>query len=123
MQRVGNHWERLCAAERAHGIGRGRLAHQGVECGAGEILSRRWIATACVGFDARSRQRFTVVNVRDCSAAHAPETFLEVFAKAARMPALAASIFHDRIQGLGELKRYLANKEFRSPDGLIHSSC
>jgi len=39
--------------------------------------------------------------------ADTPETFLEVFREGRADAALAASIFHDRIQGLGELKRYL----------------
>jgi cyclase len=39
--------------------------------------------------------------------ADAPDTFLEVFRQGRADAALAASIFHDRIQGLGELKKYL----------------
>jgi cyclase len=42
--------------------------------------------------------------------ADAPDTFLEVFRTGLADAALAASIFHDHIQGLGELKRYLGEQ-------------
>jgi cyclase len=39
--------------------------------------------------------------------ADTPGTFLEVFGEGCADAALAASIFHDSIQGLGELKHFL----------------
>ena len=51
--------------------------------------------------------RAVTVPVIASGGADAPETFLEVFREGRADAALAASIFHDRIQGLGELKRYL----------------
>ena len=39
-----------------------------------------------------------------------PEDFLDVFVEGHADAALAASIFHDSIQGLGELKRFLAGR-------------
>jgi cyclase len=37
-----------------------------------------------------------------------PADFVDVFVEGQADAALAASIFHDAIQGLGELKRFLA---------------
>jgi cyclase len=89
-------------------------AHQGVECGAGEILvtsmDRDGMRT---GFDCALTAAISrVVNVPVIASggADAPETFLEVFREGRADAALAASIFHDRIQGLGELKRYLGER-------------
>jgi cyclase len=62
------------------------------------------------GFDCELTSAISrVVNVPVIASggADAPETFLEVFREGRADAALAASIFHDRIQGLGELKRYL----------------
>jgi cyclase len=42
--------------------------------------------------------------------ADTPATFLEVFRDGRADAALAASIFHDSIQGLGELKHYLSER-------------
>ncbi len=86
-------------------------AHQGVECGAGEILVTSMDRDGMrSGFDCALTAAISgAVNVPVIASggADAPETFLEVFRKGRADAALAASIFHDRIQGLGGLKRYL----------------
>ena len=87
-------------------------AHQGVECGAGEILVTSMDRDGTrAGFDCSltaAISRAVTVPVIASGGADAPETFLEVFREGCADAALAASIFHDRIQGLGELKKYLA---------------
>ena len=42
--------------------------------------------------------------------ADTPETFVEVFREGRADAALAASIFHDSVHGLADLKNYLAGK-------------
>ena len=45
--------------------------------------------------------------------ADTPSDFLDVFVEGQADAALAASIFHDSIQGLSELKRFLASATCR----------
>src|SRR5882757_4914323 len=111
-KRVGDHWE---AFVRGGSVPKGldalACAHQGVECGAGEILVTSMDRDGMrSGFDCALTAAISrVVNVPVIASggADTPETFLEVFREGRADAALAASIFHDRIQGLGELKRYL----------------
>ena len=111
-KRVGDHWEAFVRGGSVPtGLDAIVWAHQGVECGAGEILVTSMDRDGMrSGFDCALTAAISrVVNVPVIASggADAPETFLEVFREGRADAALAASIFHDRIQGLGELKRYL----------------
>ena len=89
-------------------------ARQGVDCGAGEILITSMDKDGTrSGFDCpltAAISRAVSVPVIASGGADTPETFLEVFREGRADAALAASIFHDSIQGLGELKRYLGEQ-------------
>jgi cyclase len=111
-KRVGDHWEAfVCGGSAPTGLNAVAWAQQGVESGAGEILVTSMDRDGMrSGFDcALTAAISSVVNVPVIASggADTPETFLEVFREGRADAALAASIFHDRIQGLGELKRYL----------------
>jgi imidazole glycerol-phosphate synthase subunit HisF len=111
-KRIGDHWEAFVRGGSVPtGLDAVAWAHQGVECGAGEILVTSMDRDGMrSGFDCALTAAISrVVNVPVIASggADAPETFLEVFREGRADAALAASIFHDRIQGLGELKRYL----------------
>jgi cyclase len=89
-------------------------ARQGVDCGAGEILITSIDKDGTrSGFDCpltAAISRAVSVPVIASGGADTPETFLEVFREGHADAALAASIFHDSVQGLGELKRYLGEQ-------------
>jgi imidazole glycerol-phosphate synthase subunit HisF len=114
-KRVGNRWE---AFVRGGGVPTGMdavvWARHGVECGAGEILITSMDKDGTrSGFDCpltAAISKAVTVPVIASGGADAPETFLEVFKAGCADAALAASIFHDSIQGLGELKKYLASE-------------
>jgi cyclase len=114
-KRVGDHWEAFVRGGSVPtGLDAVAWAHQGVECGAGEILVTSMDRDGMrSGFDCALTAAISrVVNVPVIASggADAPETFLEVFREGRADAALAASIFHDHIQGLGELKRYLGEQ-------------
>jgi len=90
-------------------------ARRGVALGAGEILltsvDRDGTQT---GFDVALTSaiaRSVTVPVIASGGAKIPEHFAEVFTEGAADAALAASIFHDSVQSIGELKRFLASRE------------
>lgn len=90
-------------------------ARRGVALGAGEILltsvDRDGTQT---GFDVEltaAISRAVTVPVVASGGAKIPEHFAEVFTAGAADAALAASIFHDSVQSIGELKRFLASRE------------
>jgi imidazole glycerol-phosphate synthase subunit HisF len=89
-------------------------ARKGVDCGAGEILITSMDKDGTrSGFDCAltaAISRAVSVPVIASGGADAPETFLEVFREGRADAALAASIFHDSIQGLGALKRFLGDQ-------------
>jgi cyclase len=112
-KRVGDHWEAFVRGGSVPtGIDAVTWAHQGVDCGAGEILITSMDKDGTrSGFDCAltaAISRAVNVPVIASGGADAPETFLEVFGEGRADAALAASIFHDRVQGLGELKQFLA---------------
>ncbi|HVA95161.1 MAG TPA: imidazole glycerol phosphate synthase subunit HisF [Candidatus Dormibacteraeota bacterium] len=110
---VGDHWEAFVRGGSVPtGMDAVDWARRGVDSGAGEILVTSMDKDGTrSGFDCAltaAISRAVTVPVIASGGADAPETFLEVFREGRADAALAASIFHDRIQGLGELKGYLA---------------
>ena len=87
-------------------------AQHGAEAGAGEILLTSVDRDGTQsGFDApltSAVSRAVSVPVIASGGARTPEHFLEIFTEGAADAALAASIFHDGVQPIGELKTFLA---------------
>lgn len=87
-------------------------AQQGVELGAGEILLTSVDRDGTqIGFDTpltAAISRAVSVPVIASGGAKIPEHFAEIFSEGAADAALAASIFHDNIQSIRELKQYLS---------------
>jgi imidazole glycerol-phosphate synthase subunit HisF len=87
-------------------------AKQGVSLGAGEILLTSVDRDGTQsGFDVAltaAISRTVTVPVIASGGAKLPEHFVEIFAEGAADAALAASIFHDSVQPIGELKEFLA---------------
>jgi imidazole glycerol-phosphate synthase subunit HisF len=96
-------------------------AQQGVELGAGEILITSVDRDGTqLGFDTpltAAISRAVSVPVIASGGAKLPEHFAEIFSEGAADAALAASIFHDNVQSIRELKQFLAarNIEVRLP--------
>lgn len=90
-------------------------AQHGVSLGAGEILLTSVDRDGTQsGFDLELTAAISLavtVPVIASGGAKVPEHFAEVFTEGAADAALAASIFHDSIQSIGELKRFLANRK------------
>jgi cyclase len=89
-------------------------AQEGVERGAGEILLTSMDRDGTrEGFDCEltaAVSETVSVPVIASGGADTPQDFLDVFKKGKADAALAASIFHDNLQGFGELKRFLAER-------------
>jgi cyclase len=87
-------------------------APQGVELGAGEILLTSVDRDGTqLGFDTpltAAISRAVSVPVIASGGAKLPEHFAEIFSEGAADAALAASIFHDNVQSIRELKQFLA---------------
>jgi imidazole glycerol-phosphate synthase subunit HisF len=112
-KRVGNGWEVFVRGGRdATGRDAVAWAQEGVARGAGEILLTSMDRDGTrSGFDCAltaAVSRTVSVPVIASGGADKPEDFLAVFAEGCADAALAASIFHDRLRGLGELKEFLA---------------
>jgi imidazole glycerol-phosphate synthase subunit HisF len=121
-KRVGDHWDVMVRGGR-DSANRDALAwaQQGVELGAGEILLTSVDRDGTqLGFDTLLTAAISSavsVPVIASGGAKLPEHFAEIFSEGAADAALAASIFHDNVQSIRELKQYLAarNIEVRLP--------
>jgi cyclase len=111
----GDHWEAFVRGGReTSGQDALSWASQGVARGAGEILLTSMDRDGTrKGFDlplTAAISKAVTVPVIASGGADAPADFLDVFVEGSADAALAASIFHDSIQGLGELKRFLDSR-------------
>lgn len=121
-KRVNDHWDVMVRGGR-DSANRDALAwaRQGVELGAGEILLTSVDRDGTqLGFDTpltAAISRFVTVPVIASGGAKLPEHFAQIFSEGTADAALAASIFHDNVQSIRELKRFLAaqNIEVRLP--------
>ena len=112
-KRSGETWEVMVRGGReAAGRNAVAWAEEGVARGAGEILLTSMDRDGTRnGFDCAltaAVSRAVSVPVIASGGADSPEDFLAVFAEGRADAALAASIFHDDAQRLGELKKFLA---------------
>jgi imidazole glycerol-phosphate synthase subunit HisF len=121
-KRRGDHWDVMVRGGReSAGLDALAWAIEGVSLGAGEILLTSVDRDGTQsGFDimlTRTISRAVSVPVIASGGAKLPEHFVEIFRDASADAALAASIFHDALQPIGELKRYLAARgiEVRLP--------
>jgi cyclase len=112
-KRVDDHWDVMVRGGR-DSANRDALAwaRQGVELGAGEILLTSVDRDGTqLGFDTpltAAISRAVSVPVIASGGAKLPEHFAEIFSEGAADAALAASIFHDNVQSIRELKQFLA---------------
>jgi len=121
-KRLDDHWDVMVRGGR-DSANRDALAwaHQGIELGAGEILLTSVDRDGTqLGFDTpltAAISRAVSVPVIASGGAKLPEHFAQVFSEGSADAALAASIFHDNVQSIRELKQYLAahNIEVRLP--------
>jgi len=112
-KRSGGTWEVMIRGGReATGRDAVAWAREGVARGAGEILLTSMDRDGTrSGFDCTliaAVSRAVSVPVIASGGADSPEDFLAVFTEGRADAALAASIFHDDAQCLGELKKFLA---------------
>ncbi|MGB2592664.1 MAG: imidazole glycerol phosphate synthase subunit HisF [Candidatus Acidiferrum sp.] len=121
-KRLNDHWDVTVRGGRdsAH-LDALDWARQAVDLGAGEILLTSVDRDGTqLGFDiplTAAISRAVSVPVIASGGARLPEHFAEVFSEGAADAALAASIFHDGLQSIRELKQFLAaqNIEVRLP--------
>jgi cyclase len=115
-KRVNDHWDVMVRGGR-DSANRDALAwaRQGVELGAGEILLTSVDRDGTqLGFDKPltvAISRGVNVPVIASGGAKLPEHFAEIFSEGAADAALAASIFHDNVQSIRQLKQYLAARK------------
>jgi cyclase len=115
-KRVNDHWDVMVRGGR-DSANRDALAwaRQGVELGAGEILLTSVDRDGTqLGFDTPltvAISRGVNVPVIASGGAKLPEHFAEIFSEGAADAALAASIFHDNVQSIRQLKQYLAARK------------
>jgi imidazole glycerol-phosphate synthase subunit HisF len=121
-KRENNHWDVLVGggAESTH-LDAVVWAQQAAELGAGEILLTSVDRDGTQsGFDVAltaAISRAVSVPVIASGGAKSPAHFLEIFRNGHADAALAASIFHDKVQSIGELKQFLRQEgvEVRLP--------
>ncbi len=112
-KRVGNGWGVFVrGGQDATGRDAVAWAQEGAARGAGEILLTSMDRDGTrSGFDCALTaevSRAVSVPVIASGGADKPEDFFAVFSEGCADAALAASIFHDKVQALGELKQFLA---------------
>jgi imidazole glycerol-phosphate synthase subunit HisF len=112
-KRAGSRWDVMVRGGRdSTGLDAVSWAKQGVSLGAGEILLTSVDRDGTQsGFDiplTAAISREVSVPVIASGGAKLPEHFVEIFAEGAADAALAASIFHDGVQPIFELKKYLS---------------
>jgi cyclase len=110
----GDGWEVLVKGGReATGLDALEWAKECAKRGAGEILLTSWNRDGMQnGFDLEMVKAFSEtlsIPVIASGGAGNPESFVEVFQKASADAALAASIFHDRIYSIGDVKQAVKN--------------
>jgi len=121
-KRLNDHWDVMVRGGR-DSANRDALAwaRQGVELGAGEILLTSVDRDGTqIGFDTpltSAISRAVSVPVIASGGAKLPEHFADIFSEGAADAALAASIFHDNVQSIRELKKFLSARgiEVRLP--------
>lgn len=107
-------WEVLIKGGRESvGLDALEWAEECVRRGAGEILLTSWNRDGMqTGFDIEMvkvfSERLPIPVIASGGAAN-PESFVEVFEKAGADAALAASIFHDKIYSIGDVKQAVKN--------------
>jgi cyclase len=121
-KRSGEIWDVMLRGGRdSSGLDAVMWAQQGVERGAGEILLTSVDRDGTQsGFDTTltaAISRSVPVPVIASGGAKVPEHFVQIFMEGAADAALAASIFHDNVQPIRELKAFLAARgvEVRLP--------
>jgi cyclase len=121
-KRCGDHWEVMVRGGReSASLDAVAWAKKGVACGAGEILLTSVDRDGTQnGFDTAltaAISREVSVPVIASGGAKLPEHFVEIFREGTADAALAASIFHDNVQPIRELKEFLAARgiEVRLP--------
>jgi cyclase len=121
-KRLNDHWDVMVRGGR-DSANQDALewAQQGVAVGAGEILLTSVDRDGTqLGFDTlltAAISRAVTVPVIASGGAKLPEHFAQIFSEGAADAALAASIFHNNVQSIRELKKYLAARgiEVRLP--------
>jgi cyclase len=121
-KRTGDHWDvRVRGGRDSANRDALEWAKLGVAFGAGEILLTSVDRDGTqIGFDTpltAAISRAVSVPVIASGGAKLPKHFAEIFSDGSADAALAASIFHDNVQSIRELKQYLAerNIEVRFP--------
>ena len=121
-KRLNDHWDVTVRGGRESArLDALAWARQAVDLGAGEILLTSVDRDGTqLGFDiplTAAISRAVSVPVIASGGARLPEHFAQVFSEGAADAALAASIFHDNVQSIRELKQFLAaqNIEVRLP--------
>ncbi len=108
-KRLDDHWDVMVRGGRdSANRRRARMGQQGVGLGAGEILLTSVDRDGTqLGFDTpltAAISRAVSVPVIASGGAKLPEHFAQIFSEGAADAALAASIFHDNVQSIRELK-------------------
>jgi len=115
-KRAGDHWDvRVRGGRDSANRDALEWAKRGVELGAGEILLTSVDKDGTQsGFDVTltaAISKNVSVPVIASGGAKTPQHFVDIFSEGAADAALAASIFHDSIQSIRELKQFLAENK------------
>ena len=115
-KRAGDHWDvRVRGGRDSANRDALEWAKRGVELGAGEILLTSMDKDGTQsGFDVTltaAISKNVSVPVIASGGAKTPQHFADIFSEGAADAALAASIFHDSIQSIRELKQFLAKNK------------